>query len=86
MNVEKYWRSEFTATMTSRDLVKFIVLSVEPIERTQRASAKKRGTDRKFRMAECVVARESDFGESDAQFTCVTHLGNLLREGDIVLG
>lgn len=44
------------------------------------------GVHRKTRLAECVVARERDLGVNDTQFTCVTHLGNILKEGDVVLG
>eukprot|EP00978_Attheya_sp_CCMP212_P031984 scaffold122895_cov74-Attheya_sp.AAC.1 len=32
------------------------------------------------------VAREADFGENDETFHVVTHLGNLLQVGDVVLG
>lgn len=42
--------------------------------------------DRKLRLAEITVARERDFGVNDQQFVCISHLGNLLREGDVVLG
>jgi nonsense-mediated mRNA decay protein 3 len=37
-------------------------------------------------LADVQVARESDFGSNDETFNCVTHLGNLIRPGDIVLG
>jgi hypothetical protein len=43
-------------------------------------------TDRKLRIAEVTVAREKDLGVNDQQFVCISHLGNILREGDIVLG
>mmetsp|Transcript_64069 Transcript_64069/g.126103 ORF Transcript_64069/g.126103 Transcript_64069/m.126103 type:complete len:591 (-) Transcript_64069:36-1808(-) len=43
-------------------------------------------TDRKLRIAEVTVARESDLGVNDTQFVCISHLGNILREGDVVLG
>lgn len=72
--------------MTSRQLTSFVVLSVEPILLETRPSAKKRGNNRKMRLAEVVVARERDFGVNDIQFIVVTHLGNLLKEGDIVQG
>ena len=39
-----------------------------------------------FRLAECVVAKEDDLGVNDTQFSCVSHLGNILNEGDVVLG
>ena len=83
---EKYWRWSFQATMNSKQLTRYVILSVEPILHSQRPSAKKRGADRKLRLAECVIARERDLGANDTQFTCITHLGHLLREGDIALG
>lgn len=74
--------------MNSKQLIKYTVLSVEPIIKEMRQSAKSRskGSDRKIRLAEVVVVRERDFGVNDTQFTCITHLGNLLKEGDTVLG
>ena len=74
--------------MNSKQLIKYTVLSVEPIIKELRTSAKSRGkgSDRKIKLAEVVVVRERDFGVNDTQFTCITHLGNLLKEGDTVLG
>lgn len=86
INTEKYFRDEFGGVMSAKQLIRFVVLSVEPLLTEQRVSAKKRGADRKMRMAECVVARERDFGVTDEQFVVTTHLGNILREGDIVQG
>jgi hypothetical protein len=40
----------------------------------------------KVRLAEVIVAREKDFGVNDQQYSCITHLGNILREGDVVFG
>ena len=39
-----------------------------------------------YRLAECIVAKEDDLGVNDTQFSCVSHLGNILNEGDVVLG
>lgn len=86
INGEKYWRYAFTSIMNSRQLVRYVVLSLELMLPSNRPSAKKRGVDRKMRLAECVVAREKDFGVNDVQFTCVTHIGHLLRVGDVALG
>lgn len=110
--------------MNSRQLIRYVVLSVEPVFTAVRPSAKagkirtgSRRTsgsnddgeysssiaggsvmggggsvlgsvvgDRKLRLAECVVARERDLGVNDTQFTCITHLGNVLHVGDAVLG
>lgn len=87
INCEKYWRAGFTSALNTRMLIRFVVLSVEPVITEVRASAKIRGRgSKKIRLAECVVAREKDLGANDTQFTCMTHLGNLLQEGDTVLG
>lgn len=72
--------------MNSRQLTKYVVLSVVPLLLGSRACAKKRGNDRRPRLAECVVAREGDLGVCDQQFNCISHLGYILCEGDIVLG
>ena len=40
----------------------------------------------KYALADVEVAKESDFGVNDIKFQCVTHLGNLLQVGDVVLG
>ena len=42
INTEKYWRYEFPALMSSREIEKYVILSVEPILAKQRASAKRR--------------------------------------------
>lgn len=87
INCEKFFRHNITACMTTRQFTKFIVLSVEPVLMKERACvSSKRGHDRKSKLAECVIVREKDFGVNDTQFTVLTHLGNLLRDGDVVQG
>jgi nonsense-mediated mRNA decay protein 3 len=84
--MEKYAREEFPGLMSAKQLTRFVVLSVEPLLLENRVTAKKRGLDRKVRMAEVTVARERDLGVNDEQFVVVSHLGNILGEGDIVQG
>jgi nonsense-mediated mRNA decay protein 3 len=40
----------------------------------------------KFCLAEVQIAKSSDLGVNDTQYTVMTHLGNLLRPGDTVMG
>lgn len=40
----------------------------------------------KFALADVQVARESDMGHNNESFCVVTHLGNLLQVGDVVMG
>ena len=42
VNTEKYWRYGFPSLMSSREIEKYVVLSVEPQLSVHRASAKKR--------------------------------------------
>ena len=86
LDAEKYWHKPFSAKMTSRNLTKYVVLSMEPYFAPERASAKQRKRPRKMRLAEVVVAREKDLGSNDTQFMTRTHLGNILRVGDEVYG
>lgn len=94
ISTEKYDRNEFSSVMNSRELIKFVVLSIDPIIKDARPGAKRKGqaglgaagVSGKIRLGECVVAREKDLGENDTQYTVITHLGNLLKVGDLVLG
>ena len=134
ISAEKYWRQEFLPVMTSRQLIRFVVLSIDIVptvdisvtssdfnnknkkrvhsnsisssasfaqkkirrniqeanviyQQVYRPSSKQKGGhDKKMQLIEVTVAREKDFGVNDTQFTIVCHLGNVLREGDIVLG
>ena len=83
---EKYWRWEFSSLMQSKDLEAFVVLEVEAIYQEARQSAKKRSDGKKMQMAEVVLAKEADLGKNDIQFQCKTHIGHLLKVGDIVMG
>lgn len=40
----------------------------------------------KYALADVQLARESDLGANDDVLNCVTHLGNLIQPGDVVLG
>lgn len=39
-----------------------------------------------LRLAEVEIARTSDLGQNDTRFRVLTHLGHILRAGDLVLG
>ena len=77
--------------MSSRRMTKFVVLDVELCtdeqygDHSMYVGPHHSGVE-KFALADVEVARECDFGQNDETFRCVTHLGNLLQPGDIVLG
>ncbi|PJF18012.1 hypothetical protein PSACC_02151 [Paramicrosporidium saccamoebae] len=70
-----YWRDPFLSLAATNDLVEFYVLDVE----TGRSSGKNC-------FADVQVARASDFGRNTQSFHCRTHLGFILKPGDVVLG
>ncbi|RIB12914.1 NMD3 family-domain-containing protein [Gigaspora rosea] len=71
-----YWRQPFNSLATTKNLVEYYVLDVEPLGPT-------RG---KYILAEILVARSSDFGKNDITFYARSHLGGILSPGDNVMG
>lgn len=97
LHAEGYWKGgeekSYRTLLTSKRLVRFIVLDVERCHDGIYGDDKNRlyqgpnsGIVNKYALADVEVARESDFGVNDDTFQCVTHLGNLLQIGDVVLG
>lgn len=94
MQASSYWKSPFEPLCTHRNLVEFIVLDVEDScvydskmddqETTQTMTTTfKRKT---LALANMIVARVDDFGRSSQTFSVRTHLGHLLKPGDVALG
>ncbi|RKF63246.1 60S ribosomal export protein NMD3 [Erysiphe neolycopersici] len=71
-----YWRAPFTPLADIQELVEFIVMDIEPI-------GAQKG---KWVLAEATVARASDFGVNNQTYYTRTHLGNIIRTGDSVMG
>lgn len=71
-----YWRDPFQSLASSRGLVEYLVMDVE-------LTGEVVG---KFALAEAQVVRASEFGRSTQYHFIRTHLGNLLKAGDVVLG
>lgn len=98
---ETYYKSGaekmYKVLSSTRRLIRFIVLDTELLQSTSDGvggdsgresnmyQGPRSGVD-KYALADVEVARESDFGENDETLRCVTHLGNLLQVGDVVLG
>lgn len=87
-----YWRHAFSAVLSSRQLKQFVVLDIEPSDmppqqqQLQSSGNSNAAGSHRFLPAEAVVARASDFGANDQQFVVRTHLGHVLRPGDMALG
>ncbi|KAL4555897.1 hypothetical protein LXL04_038529 [Taraxacum kok-saghyz] len=81
LDADQYWRTNFTSLLSSKQLIEYIVLDVEPVEPI---STEVVGS--KYTLADVQVARVSDFGKNDTIFYARTHLGKLLNSGDFALG
>jgi len=93
LSTSSYWRDSFTSLASISGLTKFIVLDIEKegsTDGTRRGGSSKSesGNNRKSKycLASCTVARASEFGHSSNTFFTRTHLGNVLRPGNFVLG
>lgn len=75
MVTQVYWREPFIALASVKDAVEYFVLDIEPIKK-----------DGKYCLADAVVAKASDFGHNSITYTVRTHLGHILKPGDMVLG
>ncbi|CAH1761313.1 16210_t:CDS:2 [Entrophospora sp. SA101] len=71
-----YWRTPFNALASAQSLTEYYVLDVEPLPQV-------RG---KYMLAEVQVAKSTDFGRNDQTYFVRTHLGNILKSGDLALG
>uniref|UniRef100_A0A915AB21 60S ribosomal export protein NMD3 n=1 Tax=Parascaris univalens TaxID=6257 RepID=A0A915AB21_PARUN len=86
VTASQYWRDPFEALCQSKQLTEFYVLDVEEIGDLKR-SAGHGHVSAKHLLADVWVVRSNQVGENDAQTVCCrTHLGHLLKPGDLVLG
>ncbi|XP_037410321.1 60S ribosomal export protein NMD3-like [Triticum dicoccoides] len=82
LGIKDYDRHRFEPALTSRQLVEYVVLDVDPSPATGDTKAARFG----YRTAYMQVARASELGRSKAVVTVRTHLGHLLGPGDRALG
>ena len=76
ISTQLYWRDPFLSLASSRALIEFYVMDVE-------LSGETYG---KFALADVQVVKASEFGRTTQYFFARTHLGNILKSGDVVLG
>ncbi|CAB4045649.1 60S ribosomal export NMD3 [Paramuricea clavata] len=76
-----YWRTPFQSLLSYKQLTEFMVLQSEPVERSKEASASSQHC-----LSDVWVTRTSEIGLNDTQYHCRTHLGHLLKAGDLVMG
>ncbi|KAL2152974.1 hypothetical protein VTH82DRAFT_4129 [Thermothelomyces myriococcoides] len=76
LSSDAYWRAPFQPLAGATEMVEFIVMDIEP-------TGQRKG---KWVLGEATVARASDLGVNDNTYFARTHLCNLLKPGDSVMG
>ncbi|DAZ94201.1 TPA: hypothetical protein N0F65_000428 [Lagenidium giganteum] len=82
---DKFWRYPFKGIRSIKAVTDFTVLDSNPMGIPSGGGRPIR-VNRKTRLAEMEVVRNSDFGVNDTRFVTVSHLGSLLNPGDTGLG
>ena len=89
IKADKFFMNPLQSLMTASDLVEFIVLDVQEEHKGPVVSDKGVEIDKYtggFVTAHIEVARATDFGINDSTYIVRSHLGNILKAGDPVLG
>jgi nonsense-mediated mRNA decay protein 3 len=85
---EAYWRDPIRPVITAARsrMDRFIILGKEPVDLKRNVS--KRSATRRLRnqLATLTLARESDLGVNDRQFEENSHVGYLMKSGDVCVG
>lgn len=88
MSAESFWCEPIRPLITAARsrLTRYVVLGKEPV--FLRRNVSKRATSRKqrTRLANLSLAREDDLGVNDTQFDERSHLGYLMKSGDVCVG
>ncbi|XP_043223415.1 60S ribosomal export protein NMD3-like isoform X2 [Amphibalanus amphitrite] len=83
----QYWRQPFGAVGGPRQLTEFVVMDCEVQRGGERRTFAGQGAlSTRHQVADVWVVRSSQLGQEDAAIHTRSHLGHLLKPGDLVLG
>jgi len=84
---EHYFKRPVKSISTRQHMTEFIVLNIELVEEAKLGTPQNRNVgSRKHALADIEVARVQDFGVNDERYIVRSHLGNILRIGNRVMG
>jgi len=87
INATTYFKFPFKSLCTSKDLVEYTVMNIEPILQKDRNNFAGQGkVSHKHVLSDCWVVKTSELGYDDSTVHCRTFLGHLLNIGDTVTG
>jgi len=85
---EAFWRDPIRPVITAARsrMTRFIVLGKEPVLLRRNISKRSASRKQRSRLASLTLAREDDLGVNDCQFEERTHIGYLMKSGDVCVG
>jgi len=88
MNADVFWREPFRPLITAARsrMTRYMILGKEAVFLRQNASKRASSKKQRSRLALVTMAREDDMGKDDTQFEEQSHIGYLLKSGDICMG
>ncbi|KAL3930928.1 MAG: hypothetical protein SGARI_004339 [Bacillariaceae sp.] len=88
MSGEAFWRDPLRPVITAARsrMTRFMVLGKEPIVLRRNVSKRAASRKQRSRLASLTLAREDDLGVNDRQFEERSHVGYLMKSGDVCVG
>lgn len=88
MNPEAFWRDPIRPIITAARsrMTRFVVLGKEPVVLRRNVSKRSTSKKQKSRLAELTLAKEDDLGVNDVQYQERSHVGYLMKAGDVCAG
>lgn len=85
---DAFWRDPIRPIITAARsrMTRLVVLGKEPIVIRRNVSKKLANRKQRSRLASLALAREADLGVNDRQFEERSHVGYLMRSGDVCVG
>uniref|UniRef100_A0A7S2Y9Y5 60S ribosomal export protein NMD3 n=1 Tax=Entomoneis paludosa TaxID=265537 RepID=A0A7S2Y9Y5_9STRA len=88
MSGDVFWRDPLRPIVTAARsrMTRYVVLGKEAVFLRQNASQRTANRKQRSRLARLTLAREEDLGSNDAQYEEQSHVGYLMKAGDVCLG
>lgn len=85
---DAYWREPLRPLITAARsrMTRYVVLGKEPFFLRENVSKRRTSKKQRTRLATVTVAREDDLGTNDSQQEERSHIGYLLKSGDVCVG
>jgi len=87
-DADQYWRDAFQPLVVAARsrFTKYIILGKEPIFLQRNQSKRQPSHKAKSRLASITISKEADLGYNDQQYEVISHIGYLLKAGDVCVG